>query len=137
MNYLTDSHILTNYSQINENFMDIKNNELKGIEPDYNIFISNDRNSCAKANFIDEYKKYIGKNINIFIIKKNHITHLIGPILINTYQNIISIIEYIVENIPTENIYLKKEEFEKLIENYTNSESNVYCSDKKKNHIYN
>ncbi len=113
MYYLINPDTEPNYLEIKTNFNNIKNSELNDdVITDYNILISLDFNSHSKADFFVEREKYKDKIINIFVIKKDNIKKIIGPIFINDSQIIKDIMQYINYFISCENVYKNKEEVE-------------------------
>ncbi len=120
MYYVTNPDIQPNYSQIKNNFENIKNNKLKNTIPETNILISNNRDSHSRGNFYLEREKYIGKIISIFLIQKKGIEYLVGPILLTSEQTLMDIMNYVNEFIPCDNVYIEE------LENLDNQILNYY-----------
>jgi len=119
MNYVANPNLLPNCYQIKQKFEQILNSKLENTNPEFNILLSNDVNSCSRGKFFEERHKYIGKIISIFVIEKNKITQIVGPILIDNVQKIIDLMYYINEFIPTENVYIDEvENIDKQIFDY-------------------
>jgi hypothetical protein len=110
MNYCVNPDFEPNYLEIKNKFSNLKNTELKNTIPHFNILVLNDRYSSSKGKFLSQREKYLNKIINIFLIMKNGIEQIIGPILITDERIIFDIMDYINNFIPSENVYLDKQE---------------------------
>jgi hypothetical protein len=140
MNYVVNPDNQPNYLEIKNIFNEIKNIELNDVIPEINILISNNRSSHSRGDFFEEQEKYIGKIISIFLIQKEGIEHIVGPVLINNVKMILYIMNYINGFIPCDNVYIEEQEnLEKQVLNYYNelNDINININIKFTNVIYN
>lgn len=97
MNYHINPKTSINYKKIKEEFEEIKKLELINTNSSIKILLSNNYYSIGITNFIEDIDKYVGKNIELILIKEKSIEKIIGPIIFNNSEQVLKILSYIVE----------------------------------------
>ena len=97
MNYHINPKTCINYKKLKEEFEEIKKLELTNANSSIKILLSNNYYSIGITNFIQELNKYVGKNIELILIKEKSIEKIIGPIIFNNSKQVLKILSYIVE----------------------------------------
>lgn len=117
MNYHINPDTCVNYKKLKEEFEEIKKLELINSKSQIKILLSNNYYSSSIANFIREIDKYLGKNIELILIREKSIQKIIGPIIFNNSNQILKILSYITEFFPSDSVDFDSE----FVKNYLSS----------------
>ena len=117
MNYHINPDTCVNYKKLKEEFGEIKKLELTNSNSEIKILLSNNYYSIGITNFIGEIDKYVGKNIELILIREKSIEKIIGPIILNDSKDILKILSYITQFIPSDSVDFDSE----FVKNYLSS----------------
>ena len=117
MNFHINPDTYVNLNKLKEDFEEIKKFESTNSKSQIKILLSNNYYSYGITNFIKDIDKYLGKNIELILIREKSIEKIIGPIIINNSNQIVKILSYITHFFPSDSVDFDSE----FVKNYLTS----------------